>query len=426
MTFDHRCARIVPGTLLAALLVAGCSRETPPPTEPPPAAAGGAARTAPRVLTLDTHADIPLDFATPDVDPLTADLQVNLQKMTSGGLDAAFFIVYVGQTARTPEGYAQAQADALTKFAAIHRMADELYPQRIEIAYAAADVDRIRTAGKLVAAIGIENGYVLGRNLEMLERHYELGARYVTLVHDGDNDLARSARPKPELGDPAESATGVTALGADAIARMNRLGIMVDVSHGSKQTALDAMRLSVAPVIASHSGIAGVSLHPRNMDDETLLALRADGGVVQVVAFDAYLKPQPEEQLAAVRALRDSVGLSAGMAPSALPDDRRRAYDAGLADVRRQWPPATVRDFVDHIDYAVRLIGIDHVGISSDFGGGGGVVGWADAAETANVTAELAARGYGDEDIAKLWSGNLLRVWREAERVAANLRGAGR
>jgi membrane dipeptidase len=135
-------------------------------------------------------------------------------------------------------------------------MAEQLYPERIEIAYAAADVPRIAGAGKLVAAIGVENGFSLGKDLEMLERYYELGARYMGLVHDGDNDLARSARPRPELGDPAESAVGVTALGAEAIALMNRLGIMVDVSHGSKQTALDAMRLSAAPVIASHSGIA--------------------------------------------------------------------------------------------------------------------------------------------------------------------------
>jgi membrane dipeptidase len=162
-----------------------------------------------------------------------------------GGLDAAFFIVYVAQTERNDANYAQAQADAQTKFAAIHRMADDLYPSRIEIAYRADDVERIAGRGKLVAAIGIENGYVLGKSLELLDRDYELGARYITLVHDGDNDLARSARPKPDFGDGTAD-TGVTELGAQAIAQMNRLGIMVDVTHGSK-TALDAMRLSRAP-----------------------------------------------------------------------------------------------------------------------------------------------------------------------------------
>jgi membrane dipeptidase len=404
------------GAALFALLAAGCRSGG----DAPPAAPGDVT-----LLTLDTHVDIPLDFATPSVDPLTADLQVNLDKMARGGLDAGFFIVYVGQTARTDDDYAAAQADALTKFAAIHRMAEQLYPERIEIAYTAADVARIAGAGKLVAAIGVENGFVLGRELEMLDRYHALGARYVGLVHDGDNDLARSARPRPELGDPADSTAGVTPLGAAAIARLNALGIMVDVSHGAKQTALDAMRLSAAPVIASHSGIASVNAHPRNMDDETLLALRADGGVVQVVAYDAYLKNQPEEQVAALRALRERVGLTNGP-PSALPPDRRALYEEGLRAIRERWPPATVADLVDHIDYAVELLGVDYVGISSDFGGGGGVVGWSDAAETHNVTAELTARGYSREDIAKIWSGNLLRVWRAAEQTAAELAAANR
>jgi membrane dipeptidase len=403
-----RVAEVLLATLAAAI-ASGCERG-------PPAAAPSAMA---RPLTLDTHVDIPLDFATPSVDPLDGDLQVNLEKMTRGGLDAGFFIVYVGQSPRTEENYARAQADALTKFAAIHRMAEQLYPDRIEIAYRSDDVARIAAEGKLVAAIGIENGFVLGRELEMLDRYYELGARYLGLVHDGDNDLARSARPRTELGDPVESVTGVTEVGARAIARANRLGIMVDVSHGSKQTALDAMRLSAAPVIASHSGIAGVALHPRNLDDETLLALRDDGGVVQVVAFDAYLKPQPEEQVAALRELRERVGLRG--APSTLSPERRAEYEAGLREIEARWPPATVADLVDHLEYAVNLIGIDHVGLSSDFGGGGGVVGWADATETANVTAELAARGYSAGDIGKIWGGNLLRVWRAAEETAARL-----
>jgi membrane dipeptidase len=397
-----------------AAFTGGCAKE------PPPAAPAAEQRP----LTLDTHIDIPLDFATAATDPLTADLQVNLTKMAVGGLDAGFFVVFVGQTARTDEGYARAQADALTKFGAIHRMAEQLYANRIELAYSAADVPRIAASGKLVAAIGIENGYSLGRNLEMLDRYYELGARYVGLVHDGDNDLARSARPNAALGDPGDAAAGVSALGAEAIARMNRLGLMVDVSHGSKQTALDAMRLSAAPVIASHSGIAAVNAHPRNMDDETLLALKADGGVVQVVAYDAYLKPQPEEKTAALRALRQSVGLTGGARLGSLPPEQRASYDNSTREIEARWPAATVADLADHVDYAVRLIGVEHVGIASDFDGGGGITGWADAAETANVTAELEARGYSREDIAKIWSGNLLRVWREAERTAAELAAA--
>jgi membrane dipeptidase len=420
MTPTH-ASRFAIATL--ATLLAACAQKSEAPAAAVPALPAPAPTA--RLITIDSHDDIPLDFATPAVDPATADLQVNLDKMAAGGLTAGFFIVYVGQSARTAANYTQAENDALTKFTAIHRMAEDLYPDRIEIAYRADDVARIAASGKLVAAIGIENGFVLGPKLEMLDRFYELGARYVTLAHDGDNDLARSARPKPELGDPADSTAGVTALGAEAIARMNRLGIMVDISHGAKQTALDAMRLSAAPVIASHSGIAGVMKHPRNLDDETLLALREDGGVVQVVAYDGYLKPQPKEELAAMRALRERAGLAPDIPPSRLAPDKLAEYDRGMAEIRAKWPPATVADLVDHIDYAVKLIGVDHVGISSDFGGGGGVTGWSDATETGNVTAELRARGYSDEDIGKIWGGNLLRVWRAVEQKSAELTAAG-
>ena len=415
-------------TLCLAALASGCANESPPSTPSP----------ASRPLTLDTHIDIPLDYATATTDPLSADLKVNLTKMAAGGLDVGFFIVYVGQTARTADGYAKAESEAETKFAAIHRMAEQLYPDRIEIAYSAADVPRIAATGKLVAAIGVENGYSLGPKLENLDRFYELGARYVGLVHNGDNDLARSAQPSAALGDVAdagrdargratqgavaESSAGVSELGAEAIARLNRLGVMVDVSHASKQTALDAMRLSAAPIIASHSAIASINAHARNLDDETLLALKANGGVVQVVAFDGYLKQQPAERTAAVRELRQRVGLTGDTRLSMLSAEQRSAYDAALREIDASWPPATVADLVDHIDYAVKLIGIDHVGIASDFDGGGGITGWNDAAETANVTAELTARGYSPEDIGKIWSGNLLRVWREVERKAAELK----
>ena len=372
-------------------------------------------------LTLDTHVDIPLDFATDAVDPLDADSQVNLLRMQEGGLDAAFFIVYVGQTARTEENYAQAQAEALTKFAAIHRMTDELYADRIGLAYRAADVDRLVVEGKLVAAIGVENGYSLGADLANLDRFYELGARYVSLSHDGHNDLADSARPNATLGDVPAEHDGVSELGARAIRRMNELGIMVDISHASKQAALEAMELSAAPVIASHSSIRAVADHVRNLDDETLLALKANGGVVQVVAFNGHLKVQPPEQRAALDALAARLGLTPPVDSERLPEDVRAEYSSGVREIDAQWAPADLQDFIDHIDHAVELIGIDHVGISSDFGGGGGVVGWADARETPNVTAELIARGYSEDDIAKLWGGNLLRVWREVERVAEEL-----
>jgi membrane dipeptidase len=373
-------------------------------------------------LTLDTHVDIPFDFAASETaDPLSGDMQVNLLKMREGGLDAAFFIVYVGQTQRTPENYLQAQQDAFTKFEAIHRMTDEMYPNRIGFAYTADDMQALVDEGKLAAAIGIENGYVFGTDLAVLDRYYELGARYVTLVHNGHNDLADSASPRPQFGDAPSEHDGVSAFGAQAIRRMNELGIMVDVSHASKASALDAMRLSSAPVIASHSSVRALGDHVRNMDDETLLALRDNGGVIQIVAFDSYVRLQPPERATAMDALIERMNLTAPVDPDDLPDQQRTEFLRGMMQINAQWPPANVSDFVDHIDYAVELIGVDHVGISSDFGGGGGIVGWSDALETPNVTSELVRRGYSAEDIDKIWSGNLLRVWREVERVAAQL-----
>jgi membrane dipeptidase len=326
-------------------------------------------------LPLDSHVDIPFDFATDDVDPLAGDLQVNLQKMNSGGLDAAFFIVYVGQTERTPANYTQAATDAMTKFNAIHRMT-ETYSELIGLAESVADAERLAAEGKLIAAIGIENGYVIGTDPDLLDRYYELGARYMTLVHNGHNDIADSAQPEEDRNEALSEHNGISEFGASVIRRMNELGIMVDISHASKAAALEAMDLSVAPVIASHSSVRALTDHVRNLDDETLLKLRDDRGVVQIVAYPAYI---------------------------------------GNDD------PKTVSDLVDHIDYVVDLIGIEYVGISSDFGGGGGIEGWNDATETPNVTAELVSRGYSEEEIALIWSGNLLRVWRETERVAGEL-----
>jgi len=348
---------------LASVPLAACSRNDP-------AAVHVAS------LPLDSHVDIPFEFATEAADPLTGDLEVNLVKMLAGGLDSAFFIVYVGQTERTEANYAQAAADAMTKFDAIHRMTDTLYPEQIGLALAADDVIRITDAGRLVAAIGIENGYVIGTDLDRLDRYFGLGARYMTLVHNGHNDIADSAQPDEELGDAPAEHGGVSEFGARVIRRMNELGMMVDISHASKAAALEAMELSAAPVIASHSSARALTDHVRNLDDETLRRLAEDGGVVQIVAYPAYLGD--------------------GVSP-------------------------TVTDLVDHIDHVVDLIGIEHVGLSSDFGGGGGIEGWNDAAETPNVTAELLARGYSPGEIGLIWSGNLLRVWREAERVASEL-----
>lgn len=372
------------------------------------------------VLTIDTHIDIPFTFATEEVDPgVRGDYQVDIPKLKEGGLDAGFWIVYVGQTSRTEENYKRSQEMAMTKFNAIHRMTDEMYPDEISLAHSADEVVSIHNSGKKVALIGIENGYVIGRDISLLEKYHELGARYITLAHGGHNDIADSATPRENLGDAEEEHGGISDFGEEVIAEMNRLGILVDVSHISKKAMLEAVELSTAPVIASHSSARALCDHPRNMDDEMLNALKENGGVVQTVAFKSYVKCTPEEKSAAIDSLRADLGLSGPGFWRNITDEQREHYEAKMAEFDEKWPPANVSDFVDHIDYMVNLIGIDHVGISSDFDGGGGVIGWEDASETLNVTAELVRRGYTEEEIRKLWGGNTLRILKAAEDVAA-------
>ena len=375
-----------------------------------------------RILTIDTHDDIPPTFATDEVDPgVDGNRQVDLPKMESGGLDVAVFIVYVGQTERTPENYQEAKDAAMVKFNAIHRMTEEMYPDKIELAHSADDIERINQSGKLVACIGIENGYVIGKDLSLLQKYYDLGARYITLAHGGHNDICDSATPRENLGDGESEHNGVSEFGKEVIAEMNRLGIMVDVSHISKKAMLDAVALTKSPVIASHSSARALCDHPRNLDDEQLLALKENGGVMQTVAFRRYVKEDVPEKIAARDSIWEAMGITSFSALRDLSDEKRTEYRASLSELDEKWPSANVNDFVDHIDHAVKLIGIDHVGISSDFDGGGGVDGWNNAGESLNLTVELVRRGYSEEDIAKLWGGNLLRVLRENERIAKEL-----
>ncbi len=371
------------------------------------------------VIAIDTHDDISPNFATEESDPGQREgRQVTLPKMREGGLDAAFFIVYVGQTERTPENYAAAKERASALFDAIHRLTDEMYPDEIGLALTPGDVERLHGEGRLAAAIGIENGYSIGTDLSLMADYHARGARYFGLTHIGHNDLADSSIPRENLGDAEEEHGGVSELGARAIAEANRLGMMVDVSHASGKSAIDAARLSKAPVIASHSAVRALADSPRNLWDEELQAIAQNGGVVQVVAFDGYVRvPSPEKQQA-IQDLRENAPFESWAAAT---PEQRDSYREARAKLNDEYPGATVQDFVDHIDHAVALIGIDHVGISSDFDGGGGVTGWNDASETFNVTLELVKRGYSEADIHKLWGGNLLRVWREVEKVAADM-----
>jgi membrane dipeptidase len=379
-------------------------------------------------MTLDTHVDIsPANFTRDRNYTQRLQTQVDLPKMEEGGLDAVFLIVYVGQRADLTEaGFAQAHAQAMEKFAAIHRLTDTLAPDRIGLARTAAQARAIYASGRKVALIGVENGYPLGTDLGKVRKFAELGARYLSLAHNGHNHLSDSNTGERDNTWPHG---GLSELGRQMIAELNKWGVLVDVSHPSKPSMLQAAALSRAPIIASHSAVRALCDHSRNMDDEQLQALKRTGGVIQVVAFASYVKcgqDSPERQQA-LTALRQEFGLTgAGGAPQ-LPADRRAEYQRRMQELNQRFPPpprATVADFVDHIDYAVKLIGLEHVGISSDFDGGGGVEGWSSASETFNVTLELVRRGYTEDEIARLWSGNLLRVMEEAKRVGRELRGA--
>jgi membrane dipeptidase len=426
-----------------------------------------------RVLKLDTHNDIePANFTADCNYTMRLTTQVNIPKMVEGGMDVSFMIAYVGQGPLTPEGFDGAYRQAVAKFDAIHRLTEKIAPDNIGLALTPADVLALHKKNLRIAVIGIENGYPIGTDLKRVKEFYDRGGRYMSLAHNGNSQLADSNTGETQgylYND------GLSPLGKEVIAEMNRLGMMVDLSHPSKGANMEAMRISQAPVIASHSGVRAVANVSRNMDDEQLLALKKNGGVIQVVGFASYVKTDSKERTEALTKLREEFGLAAAgggrggggrgrgnaaagfgdaAAPStrpcpvenasdptpqgrrgggrgrgnaaldALSPEKRAEYEKRMAEIDAKFPAATranVKDFVNHIDYAVKLIGIDHVGISSDFDGGGGIDGWNSAAEAFNVTLELVRRGYTEEQIGKLWSGNLLRVWGEVEKVAQRL-----
>lgn len=391
------------------------------------------------VITLDTHVDINTENFTSEKNyTMNLETQVDLPKLESGGLDVVYLIVYTGQGDLDQEGFDAAYENAISKFDAIHRLTKEIAPDQIELALTSDDVRRINASGKKVAMIGVENAYPLGMELDRVKEFYDRGARYMSLSHNGHSQLSDSNTGER---DDTWLHNGVSDFGKQVIAEMNKWGIMIDLSHPSKKANMQTMALSKAPVIASHSSAR--ALDPsvsRNLDDEELMALKKNGGVVQTVAFRSYVDSKKhaayrqatskiEEEVAAemdfVIVSRDSM--------RAMNRDTRDQYFAEYRkiqaaakpriekEVPQIAPSVNVEDFVDHIDYLVDLIGIEHVGISSDFDGGGGVKGWMDASETLNVTIELVKRDYTEEQIEMIWSGNLLRVLDEVQEVAEGI-----
>ena len=328
------------------------------------------------ITTMDTHDDINVENFTESLNyTMNTDTQVNLPKMIEGGLDVAWFIVYTGQGELNEKGYKAAHDNAMAKFDAINRLVRVYAPDQIELALTSDDVYRIHKKGKKVAMIGVENAYPIGLDTSNVRKYWEKRARYMSLAHNGHSLFSDSNTGER---DGVYLHNGLSELGKQMVRLLNYYGIMIDISHPSKEAIHQMIELSQAPVIASHSSARALRDHSRNLDDEQLEWVKQNGGVIQTVALGNYLTD-------------------------------------------REDPPPNIEDFIDHIDYMVDKIGIDHFGISSDFDGGGGIVGWQDASETKNVTTALRNRGYSEAEIAKIWGGNLMRVLDEVQNIAEQM-----
>ena len=323
------------------------------------------------ILTLDSHIDIPWPHSPDPFGPTQR--HVDMPKMRDGGLDAGCFAAFVPQTARTPAQCDEAWARATAMLETIRAMDATRMGITARVCATAGQIEQAHADGALAIIPAVENGHAIGEDLSRLAKLRALGVVYVTVSHNGHNLLADSANPRRDLGDAETLHGGLSALGREAVTEMNRVGILVDVSHLSRQSMLQALQLSTKPVVATHSCAIALCDHPRNLDDMQLDALRDTEGLVQITAMPPFLRA------------------------------KGRSDNTGVAE------------FCDHVDYVVRRIGLAHCGISSDFDGGGAITGWADASESQNITAELVRRGYGHAEVAALWGGNFLRVMRAAE-----------
>lgn len=373
-----------------------------------------------RVLTLDTHADTPLRMIQPGFDmserhdPRETGSKVDYPRMIEGGLDAIFFAAFVAQDIRDDDGHSRAKNLCLQMIDSIVT-STERNSDLVGLALNPEDAYSLENEGKRAIYMGIENGYPVGNDLSNIALFFERGIRYITLVHSSNNDLADSAT------DPNGSEHGgLSDFGSEVVKEMNRLGIMVDVSHGNDSLFYDAISLSKAPIIASHSNARAVTNHDRNMSDEMLKLIAKNGGVVQLTMLADYLREVPPniERDSAIAALRANMKQFDEMTQ----EEQRLARNA-YQEINVQYPTAaaTVEHVADHIDHIIKIAGIDHVGIGCDFDGGGGIEGVFDASEVMNITIELVRRGYNENQIEKIWGGNLIRVFKEVQAVAEKI-----
>ena len=373
-----------------------------------------------RILTVDTHCDTAFNLLRPGWkiderhDPAKRESgKIDLPRMREGGLDAEFFAAFVGQGPRTPEGYAKAKDLAVRIIDAIHKMTVD-DAATIGLGLSPADAYRLKKAGKLTAFLGMENGYPIGRDLGLVKFFYDKGVRYITLCHTSDNDICDSSTDRDHPED-----NGLSEFGRKVVAECNRLGMMVDISHVSDKSFSDVLALTKAPVIASHSSARAVCDNPRNLSDDMLRALKKNGGVIQICFLAAYVKkpaPYPERD-AALKELEAKYGNFRAVRDPAVRDKAMAEYTAIDAKFPQDRP--TVKDLVDHIDHVRKTIGIDYVGIGTDFDGGGGIVGCDDVSGMFHVTAELLRRGYTAKEIEKVWGGNFMRVFRRVQELRA-------
>lgn len=368
-----------------------------------------------QILTIDSHTDTPLWLMQDDFDLLHGDAngraKVSLKRMEEGGLDAAFFAVYLAQGPRTPAHYEDIYRKTKTIFDSVHANTSR-FRQHVQLALTSDDIHKIKQQGKRAIYLGVENGYPIGTDIDKVDSLYHWGTRYLTLCHTKNNDICDSSTDKA-----GAEHNGLSPFGTEVINRLNRIGMIVDVSHISDSAFFQTLKITQTPILASHSNARAICDNPRNLTDEMLLALQANGGVVQVCLLGSYVKPEePNPQRdSAYLALNEKYGHIENM-----DDETHKQLIADWYAIEENYPLQlpTVADLVDHIDYIVQLIGIDHVGIGSDFDGGGALTDCMHAGEIENITRELIRRGYSNDDIKKIWGENLLRVFKEVESFA--------
>ncbi len=384
---------------IVLIIITGCSAVTTQLTEEQVISIGNQIHE--KVLTVDTHCDSPMGLPRLNLSIRNANGCVDFPKMTEGGLDAEFFAAFLGQGARTPEAYDKTTKRTFEIINNIHNAAKQ-FPTMAEIAYTPADAYRIEKTGKRIMFIGIENGYALGKDITLVKRFFDLGARYITLCHTKNNDICDSSTDTLEHG-------GLSGFGKEVVAEMNKTGIMIDVSHISDKSFYDVIKYSKTPVFASHSCARAIRDNKRNMTDDMLLKLKENGGVIQMCILSDYVKldPSAEKRNVEMKILTDKYGDRRN-----IPQEKREEFNLARAEVMKKYPQvkAYVKDAVDHIDHIVKLIGIDYVGIGTDFDGGGGLTDCKDASEMKNITYELVRRGYNEDQIRKIWGGNVMRV----------------